>query len=129
MENLNKLAITGALQFVAPGTATQVFAGLGVSFVSLQWFQRALPYANKSLRHIAYSASLVLFLFFLMALLIKADISPTGSATGDVLFFSIMVGTLTCAVVVVPVFIVARCVDPFIPPASLCGHPIKKQYW
>jgi hypothetical protein len=49
----NKLAITGALSFIAPGSTTQIVAGLGISFFSLLVFLRFLPYPKKTIRQLA----------------------------------------------------------------------------
>jgi hypothetical protein len=69
----NKLAITGALSFIAPGSTTQIVAGLGIAFFSLLVYLRFLPYPKKTIRQLAYCCNLVVFLFFFIALLLRFD--------------------------------------------------------
>ena len=104
IEAANKLLITGALQFVSPGSTTQVFAGVVISFVSLQAYQRGLPYTNKAVRQIGFSAAMVLFLFFFFALLVKAGVALTNN---DTLFYGTIIGALSVAVFGVPAIIIA----------------------
>ena len=79
IETLIKLLLTGVLKFIAPGTAGQIFSGMSISFLSLLFYQYALPYADKGVRQIAFNATLVLFLFFLTALLIKSNVHITNN--------------------------------------------------
>ena len=48
----------------------------------------------------------MLFLFFVMALLIKSQVPITGN---DTVFYALCVGTLSCAIFVVPMGHVIRC--------------------
>ena len=79
VETLIKLLLTGVLKFIAPGTAGQIFSGMSIAFLSLLFYQYALPFADKGVRQIAFNATLVLFLFFLTALLIKSGVPITDN--------------------------------------------------
>ena len=109
METLFKAVITGALQFVAPGTVGQAVTGMAVSYLYKQFFNRAAPYCRSSDREVGRGCNLVLFLFFVMAIVIKAGVSVTGAPARDAAFNAAAVGILSCAVFVLPVLAVARC--------------------
>jgi hypothetical protein len=90
----NKLVITSALSFIAPGSTTQIIAGLGISFFSLLVFLRFLPYPKKTIRQLAYTCNLVVFLFFFIALLLRFDTTRTlidGDVGATNAFYSIFV--------------------------------------
>ena len=65
------------------GSEGQIFAGLAMTFVMLLFYQRSAPYINKGHRHVGFAAALVLFLFFLVALMLNAGIQARKT-----LFFS-----------------------------------------
>ena len=105
VEVANKLVITGVLGFIAPGEQAQVVAGLGLTFLMLLAYQRVLPYHEKAYRGIGYAAAIQLFLFFALALMLKAGVRVTQN---DDSFFGAAVGVLFCSVFTLPVLIVAR---------------------
>jgi len=106
VESGNKLLITGVLGFVQPGKFGQVVAGTFMTFAMLLVYQYALPYSSRAIRLIAFSGQLVMFLFFIIALLIKSGVPVT--ATSDQLFYGLACTSLTVAVVAVPVMIVIQ---------------------
>ena len=57
----------------SPGTTTQVFAGVALTFGMLLYYQRSLPYTEKAYLHIGYAASIVLFIFLLFALSVRGS--------------------------------------------------------
>jgi len=105
VEAISKLLITGVLGFIAPGTQGQVVAGLGLTFLMLLAYQRVLPYCEKAYRHIGYAAAIEMYLFFALALMIKAQVKVTPRNDE---FYSAAVGVLFCSVFVLPVLIIAR---------------------
>lgn len=78
-----------------------------ISFAYLMAYQRRLPYATpKCIRQCGFSSALIVFLYFLFALLIKAKVTITNGH--DNAFYGTIIGILTCAIFSVPVFIVVR---------------------
>jgi len=106
VEVLNKLIITSVLGFIAPGTQGQVAAGLGVTFLMLLAYQHARPYRENAYYQIGHAAAVELFLFFVFALMLKADVQVIPRNNDD--FYSFAVGLLFCSVFALPVFIIAR---------------------
>lgn len=76
-----------------------------ISFSYLMAYQRRLPYATKCIRQCGFSSALIVFLYFLFALLIKAKVAISPH---DTAFYGAIIGILTCAIFSVPVFIVVR---------------------
>jgi len=105
IESANKLIITGVLGFIAPGTQAQVAAGVGMTFLMLLMYQRALPYAEKTYCHIGYAASIELFLFLVFAswLTVSYKVAPENAA-----FYGSAIGVLMVAVFALPVILVMR---------------------
>ena len=121
-EVANKLAITGALSFIAPGSTTQIVAGMGIAFFSLLVFLRFLPYPKKTIRQLACACAtgraqplpvltslsppdtcnVVVFLFFVLALLLRFDIKRiliNGDPVITDLFYSVFVLGLWISIV------------------------------
>ena len=98
-----KLVITSLLGFVNVGSDGQVVAGLLLSLANTLLFLRLLPHAEKATRRVAYACSLVVPLFFLLALLLE-----TGAAVkrDDDAFYGAWAGVLSCATFAVPFYIV-----------------------
>ena len=105
IQNMIKLVLTSLLLFIVPGTPAQIVAGLCISFFVLLWYLRLLPYAEKSCRQVAYSAYLVIFLFFVLALLLKMDVPVTPN---DTLFYAAFCGILVFSLFVFPAVAVLR---------------------
>ena len=103
-EVLFKFAITCALSFVNPGTPAQIVCGIFITFLSMLYFQSALPYVDKWIRRTAYTLQIVLFLFFLLALLIKMNVVLLGAATPTL--YGALAGILVISVFAVPVLFV-----------------------
>ena len=106
-ETLLKLLITGVLTFIAPGRVGQVVAGLFITFAFLLGYQRVQPYEDKTYRRIGFYQAVTLYLFFVFALLVKADIDTMTSAAATAAFNDACLGILTCATFAVPVVLVA----------------------
>ena len=105
VQNVVKLVLTSLLLFIVPGTPAQIVAGMSISFAVLLWYLRLLPYAEKVARQIAYSSYIVIFLFFVLALLLKMDVPVTPN---DNLFYGAFCGILVFSLFVFPVFAVVR---------------------
>lgn len=105
LQNIIKLVLTSLLLFIAPGTPAQIVAGMCISFAVLLWYLRLLPYAEKVARQIAYSAYLVIFLFFFLALLLKMDVPLTPN---DTLFYGVFSGILVFNLFGFPVWAMLR---------------------
>ena len=71
VETIIKLLLTSVLLFIMPGTAAQVVAGMFISGVYLLYYLRTLPYASLPVRRIAYGGNLTVFVFFVVALMLK----------------------------------------------------------
>ena len=119
-----KLTLTSLLLFIAPGSAAQIVAGMGIAFCALLLYSRMLPYWHKTVRRIAYSVRfngnrslsfrarshphhrppapqsyVVIFLFFFVALLMANGVRITSN---DDVFYATVVGLLLLALVGVP---------------------------
>ena len=105
LQSVIKLVLTSLLLFIAPGTPAQIVAGMCISFAVLLWYLRLLPYAEKVARQIAYSAYLVIFLFFVLALLLKMNVPVTPH---DDTFYSVFCGILVFMLFGFPVFALLR---------------------
>ena len=68
---LRKLALTGLLQFVQRGTATQVFCGCALAFVSSGLQLRLLPYREPEANVLKTLVDGQLFLTFLMSFILR----------------------------------------------------------
>ena len=68
---LRKLALTGLLQFVQRGTATQVFCGCALAFVSSGMQLRLLPYREPEANVLKTLVDGQLFLTFLLSFLLR----------------------------------------------------------
>jgi hypothetical protein len=104
----NKLAITGVLSFIAPGSVTQIIAGIGISFFSLLVFLRFLPYPKKTIRQLAYTCNVVVFLFFFVALLLRFDTTRTlidGDYATTNTFYSIFVISMWASIPVTLIYV------------------------
>lgn len=102
-----QLLITGILAFIAPGRIGQVVAGLFITLGFLLAYQRVQPYEDKSYRRIGLFMSLILFLFFVFALLVKAGVDTMSSAAGTAAFNDACLGLLTAGTFTLPVVVVA----------------------
>jgi hypothetical protein len=102
---MNKLVLTSCLLFIAPGTELQVLSGLAISFLSLMFYLRILPYAEKPLRQIAFWGYLIIFLFFTTGLLIKAEVRVGANSEK---FFDDFIGILLYSLVLLPCVIMLR---------------------
>ncbi len=106
-EALQKLFITGILAFIAPGRVGQVVAGLFMTLCFMLAYARFSPYEDASYRRIGFAMSLILFLFFVFALLVKAGVDTMSDAAGTAAFNDACLGILTAATFTVPVLVVA----------------------
>ena len=105
---LRKLALTGLLQFVQRGTATQVFCGCALAFVSSGLQLRLLPYREPEANVLKTLVDGQLFLTFLLSFLLRVlprlqltTYEPLGAEFyGWTLLLS--VGGLLVAAVVLP---------------------------
>lgn len=98
-----KLIITCALQFVQPGSSAQVVAGVFLSLAYHLIYQRALPYADKCSRQIAFTHTVVILLLFIGALLLRLEVPIANER-----FYAAYVAILWVALFAVPVFLIAR---------------------
>ena len=105
LQNVIKLVLTSLLLFIVPGTPAQIVAGLCISFTVLLWYLRLLPYAEKVARQIAYSSYVVIFLFFVLALLLKMNVPVTPD---DNAFYGAFCGILVFSLFVFPAVAVLR---------------------
>ena len=71
LDMLRKLALTGLLQFVQRGTATQVFCGCALAFVSSGLQLRLLPYREPEANVLKTLVDGQLFLTFLLSFLLR----------------------------------------------------------
>ena len=110
VETINKLLLTGALCFIRPGYPAQSVAGLLMTFVMLQYYQRVLPFSKKPYRQMGYVMQLVLYLFFVTAVLIDAKIMVFPTASDNEKFLSFLCVILYLCVFVVPTYIVVQAI-------------------
>jgi hypothetical protein len=68
---LRKLALSGLLQFVEQGTATQVFCGTCVAFVSFGCQMSLQPYRNMESNLLKAAVDAQLFLAFLLSFILR----------------------------------------------------------
>jgi hypothetical protein len=71
LDMLRKLALTGLLQFVQRGTATQVFCGCGLAFLSSGVQLRLQPYRETEANVLKTLVDAQLFLTFLLSFLLR----------------------------------------------------------
>ena len=71
LDMLRKLALTGLLQFVNRGTATQVFCGCGLAFVMSGLQLRLQPYSEIEANILKTLVDAQLFLTFLLSFLLR----------------------------------------------------------
>ena len=126
-ELLNKFVLTSVLLFIKTGTPAQVLAGVTLSFCSLLIYLRvcesaparpaaaclrlcpsdyplsaAVPHALRAVREIAYCSSVVVFLFFFIALLIKVNVQLTADdATAFSAFVSLAMLLQLCGPIII----------------------------
>ena len=105
IEATNKFLITGVLGFINPGTVSQVVAGTYLTLAMFLLYQRLLPYSERWLRQMAWSAALVLYLFFTVALLLKSNISLTANSS---LFYSAICTVLSVFLFMPTIWLTAR---------------------
>ena len=105
VEAVNKFLITGVLGFINPGTVSQVVAGTYLTLAMFLFYQRLLPHSERWLRQMAWSAALVLYLFFSVALLLKANIALT---TDSGIFYSAVCTILSVFLFAPTVWLTAR---------------------
>lgn len=140
VEIVNKLILTSALLFIAPGSQLQVLSGLALSFLSLMFYMRRLPYAEKPLRQIAFWGTLsrtydmpellthsfpgylIVFLFFFTGLLIKTDVRVGANSYA---FFQGVVGVLLYSLALLPCIIMYRSINQR---RSALGHGHHKHF-
>ena len=68
---LRKLSLSGLLQFVERGTATQVLVGCCIAFCSFGVHVRLLPYREPEANVLKVCAEVVLFLTFLISFILR----------------------------------------------------------
>ena len=71
VDMLRKLALSGLLQFVQRGTASQVLVGCCISFASFGVHVRLLPYREAEANLLKVCAEAVLFLTFLISFILR----------------------------------------------------------
>jgi hypothetical protein len=103
---LRKLALTGLLQIVQRGTATQVFCGCALAFVYSGLQQRLLPYREPEANVLKLLVDGQLFLTFLLSFLLRVlprleltTYEPLGTDFYGWLLLLSVVGLLVAAVV------------------------------
>ena len=97
-----KLLLSSLLAFVEPGTATQVTAGMLMTFAMVLGYALLAPFKEKSIQAMALWAQVGQFLYFLVALLLKVKVDntdPEGPA------FSGLVTSLSVSVPLAPLVI------------------------
>jgi hypothetical protein len=77
VETLIKLLLSSVLLFIVPGSPAQIVAGMFISGCYLLLYLRTLPYAFKPIRRIAYAGNVSVFVFFIIALMLKMRV-PIG---------------------------------------------------
>ena len=110
------LTISGVLGLVAPGTQGQVVLGLMLTYLASITYLRAQPYAEATYRLIGNSNAVTLNLFYLLGLLVKAQVTITDN---NVLFLQVVNGVLITAMFLSPALIILRRLRwPLEPPAG-----------
>jgi hypothetical protein len=110
VETINKLLLTGALCFIRPGLPAQSVAGLLMTFIMLQYYQKVLPFSLKPYRQIGYVMQLVLYLFFVTALLIETKIMVFASPLANDQFLAALCVILYVCVFAAPVYVTVQAV-------------------
>jgi len=93
-----KITLTVILSFISPGSASQVVAGLALSFVVLLVNIYLKPFVTPSLNHVNQASHTCTFLFFLTGLLLKVNVDGHGNSGA----FSAIVSVLCIAPVILP---------------------------
>lgn len=103
-----KLFLTSVLLFVQPGSPAQIVAGLFASFAFLLFYLKMLSYSSKPVRQVAYCCSLVIYLFFLMALLLKMQVPVSNSETVTTDFYAGITAFLLYGLLIAPIVIILK---------------------
>ena len=100
---MRKFLFACVIGFISQGSSSQIAAATTLSFVFLQAYLYARPYAGARTRLVASYAYYSLLAFFFIALLLKQKISL--SSGNDNLVFSVLVGALTSGAFATPVLV------------------------
>jgi hypothetical protein len=93
------------VSFILPGSEAQIVAGGAISFVSFLLYQHMCPHADKSVLRISYFGHLIIFLFFVAGILLKASSRFAPLTNNDTGFFAGVVGVLVIALFSVPLLV------------------------
>lgn len=99
VELLHKFLLTGVMSLVSPGSAAQVVMGLLVSFATVVLYARRRPFAEVTINRLGLYAQVNIFLFLLVALLLKVR---ADDANSDSQAYNAIVGTLSLSLLIVP---------------------------
>jgi hypothetical protein len=91
-ETLRKLALTGFMVFMAPGTAGQVVISLVMSMTSLVVYSRLEPFKEVYNNHLSFVSNIQLVITLLCALAMKANLDEANlskSSTFDIFMTSV----------------------------------------
>jgi len=82
-EVVRKLALTGIIVFIAPGTTSQSWGAMVIGLFFLLLLNRFAPYEDSSIDHLAFVAQLCTFLTLLMAVTMATDITEEEPFSAD----------------------------------------------
>jgi hypothetical protein len=99
VELLRKFLLTGVMSLVSPGSAAQVVMGLLFSFAAVVLYARRRPYSEVAVNRLGLYAQVNIFLFLLVALLLKVK---ADNANSDSRAYNAIVGTLSLSLLIVP---------------------------
>jgi hypothetical protein len=87
------------MSLVSPGSAAQVVMGLLFSFAAVVLYARRRPYSEVAVNRLGLYAQVNIFLFLLVALLLKVK---ADNANSDSRAYNAIVGTLSLSLLIVP---------------------------
>ena len=99
VELIRKFLLTGVMSLVSPGSAAQVIMGILISFAAVVLYARRRPYAELAVNRLGLYAQVNVFLFTLVALLLKVK---ADNASPDSRAYNVIVGLLSLSVLIVP---------------------------
>lgn len=108
VEGLNKIALAGVLGFVAPGSDSQIVAGMGMTLAFFIYFVRSQPYKSRLGNRIGSVLFLILFLFLTLGLFTRARVRVVADPAANKVWYAASAAVLLSCVIFVPALLTLR---------------------
>ena len=108
VEGLNKIALAGVLGFVAPGSDSQIVAGMGMTLAFFLYFVRSQPYKSHLGNRIGSVLFLILFLNLTLGLFIRARVRVVADSAANKVWYDASAAVLLLCVIFIPVLLTLR---------------------